>query len=148
MNRFYISRSKYILLFVTLITFSQAFGRKDISETDKIVFVYTKHRSRNLIVIPNFRRTLYKFRIYRKLKSEAEFSFVAEKKRPAIPFRANRPGPSSVHWEDPDYHSHDLDYKIICYDKKGNNYGEMEQIWEGEDEPRNVLKTPEEDTVK
>ena len=135
MNRTYFKLSLTLLL-ALLITFSNAtFGRKHISDSDKVVFVYTKNRSKNFIVIPNFGGKLHAFKIYRKLKSETEFSFLVEKKRPALPSRGNWPDVYSVHWEDPEYHSSALDYKIICYDKKGNDCGEMEILWEAKINP-------------
>lgn len=126
---------KYYFLFLLMlfaIVPSGMFAKGGISEADKIVFVYLNNRSKNFIVIPNFRGKLHTFKIYRKLKSGNEFSFIVEIRKPKIPLRSNRPGPYSVQWEDPEYLSRNVDYRIIGYDKKGQDYGEMNFIWEEE----------------
>jgi hypothetical protein len=132
-----------MLFFSMLFTF----GQKEIKETDKIVFCYVENRLKNFIVIPNFRGKLYNFEIYRKLKSESEFKLIVSKKKPAIPLRTNHPSVYSVQWEDPDYHSRDVDYKILCYDKKGNEHGEMQIIWE-EEKGKSKKQAMENDTLK
>lgn len=106
-----------MLFFSTLLTF----GQKEVKETDKIAFCYVENRPKNFIVIPNFRGKLYNFEIYRKLNSESEYKLITSKKKPAIPLRTNHPSEYSVQWEDPDYHSRDVNYKILCYDKKEMN---------------------------
>ena len=48
--------------------------------------------------------------------------------------RENSPAPWGVKWEDPDYHSRDIDYKVFAFDKNGNQLCEMQIIWEEEKE--------------
>lgn len=109
----------------------QSFGQNNIKPGDKIVFVYYENRPKNFILIPNVGK-LHTFKIYRKLKgeNESEFKLITEKKKPALPMRENSPAPWGVRWEDPDYHSRDIDYKVLAFDKKGNELCQMQIIWE------------------
>ena len=117
------------LLFLTKVTF----GQKKIDPGDKLVFVYYEKYPKNFILIPNVGK-LHSFKIYRKLKSESDssFKFMAERKKPPLPMRANSPAPWGVNWEDPDYHSRDIDYKVLAFDKDGNELCQMQIIWEEE----------------
>jgi hypothetical protein len=114
-----------------LFCFLPAFGQKKVEVSDKIVFVYYEGYPKNSILIPNFGK-LHSFKIYRKLKSEAGYQFIIEKEKPGLPLRTNSPGIWSVQWQDPDYHSRDIDYMILAFDKKGVQICEMQVIWEGE----------------
>lgn len=120
-------KTQFVLLFciLTLVGYNQT-----ISETDKTVFCYFENRPHNFIVIPNFRGNLHHFKIYRKLKTDTAYTYILELKKPAIPLRSNKPGVYSVSWEDLDYHSREVDYKILYYTKNEKETGEMEIVWE------------------
>jgi hypothetical protein len=55
--------------------------------------------------------------------------------------RENSPAPWGVKWEDPDYHSRDIDYKVLAFDKKGNELCQMQIIWEQTKD--NIKATPD-----
>ena len=109
--------------FVSLI----AFGQKEISPGDKLVFVYYENRPHNLIAIPNMGK-LYSFKIYRKQTGDTTFQFIIEKKRPLLPMRYNMTQ-YGVTWEDIGYHSKDVDYKVIAFDKAGKELCIMNVMW-------------------
>jgi hypothetical protein len=109
---------------------SLTFGQEKKDPKDKLVFVYFENREKNLLVIPNTSR-LHTFKIYSKLKSDTTFILVAEKKKPLLPMRYNI-SPYSVSWQDPTYHTRNIVYKVLAFDRKGNELCEMTVIWERE----------------
>ena len=114
------------LLFISILTFG--YGQKEIKSKDKIVFVLFEKQVKNVIMIPNYGK-LYKFKIYRRISSNDEFKLMTEKKKPPLPLRYNVT-PYGVTWEDPDYHTRDIEYKILAFDKKDNELCEMQIVWE------------------
>jgi len=121
----------FVITTLFLFYFKVSVAQENIKPEDKIVFVYYENLSKNIILIPNVGK-LHAFKIYRKLKSEneSEFKLMAEKKKPMLPMRENSPAPWGVKWKDPDYHSRDIDYKILAFDKSGNELCQMQIIWD------------------
>jgi hypothetical protein len=105
-------------------------GQKKIDSTGQVAFVYFEKRKTNLIVIPNVDR-LYSFKIYRKAGTDTLFVQVGEKKRPPLPMKYNIT-PYSVTWEDKEYNTADVIYRILAFDKKGTNICELKVIWENQ----------------
>ena len=62
-------------------------------------------------------------------KTDTTFVQIAEKKKPPLPMRYNI-SPYSVTWEDKEYNTSDLNYRILSYDKKGKEICELKVIWE------------------
>ena len=120
-------KKKYLLLILTLVSLT-LFGQKKIDTTRQIAFVYFQNRKTNLIVIPNIDR-LYSFKIYRKTKIDSSFAQVAEKKKPPLPMRYNV-SPYAVTWEDKENNTTDIEYKILSFDKRGDEICELKIIWE------------------
>lgn len=73
----------------------------------------------------------HSFKVYHKLKTETEFKFVAEKRKPRFPLGYNS-FPREVKLEDTKFHSREIDYKIIAFDKRGLEICEMKIIWDEE----------------
>lgn len=104
------------------------FGQKQISKSEKLVFVYHEKRAHNFIVIPNTGK-LHSFKIYRKESRDIAFQFIVEKKKPLLPQRYNVTQ-YGVTWEDTGYHSRDVDYKVIAFAKGGQELCEMTVMWD------------------
>ena len=104
------------------------FGQKKIDTTRSLAFVFYKDKPSNLIVIPNIEKYHF-FKIYRKTNVDTSFLFVVEKKKPPLPMRYNI-SPYSVSWEDKDYHTREVNYKIFAFNKRGMQICEMTIIWE------------------
>ncbi len=120
---------KKILWIIFLSTFFYtSYGQKNIKEGDKIVLVYYENRPNNYIVIPNLGK-LHTFKILRKLKNENDYKLVTTQKKPPLPMRYNVT-PYSVTWEDTEFHTRDIDYKIIAFNKDGEELCEMKIVWE------------------
>lgn len=117
-----------IFLILTFIFSINTFAQKEIKASDKIVFIYYENPKNNLIVIPNLGK-FHTFKIFRKQKSDTSFVLVAEKKKPPLPLRYNITQ-FAVSWEDTEYHTRDIDYKILAFDRKENELCEMQIIWE------------------
>lgn len=118
-------------LFLPLIvTFFPAivFSQKLVDPVGQLAFVYYQNRQTNLIVIPNIDK-LNTFKIYRRSINDSTFVQVAKKKKTPLPMRYNI-SPYSVSWEDKEYHSKEVEYEIIAFDKKGNEICKLNVIWE------------------
>ena len=113
------------LLFITVLKLS--YGQQKIQAKDNIAFILFEKQDKNAIVIPNYGK-LYKFKIYRRISSNEEFKLITEKKKPSSPLRYNVT-PYGVTWEDPDYHTRDIEYKILAFDKKDKELCEVQIIW-------------------
>jgi len=105
-----------------------ALSQKHVDSSSQIAFVYFKNRQTNLIVIPNIDK-LSSFKFYRKAIGDTAFVLVAEKKKFPLPLR-NNVSPYGVYWEDKDYHTKDVEYRIIAFNKKGNEICKLNVIWE------------------
>jgi hypothetical protein len=119
-----------LLTFIFICFSLIVFGQKKVDTLDKVVFVYYENRKTNFIVIPNTGK-LYSFKIYRKPKDDTLFVQVAEKKKPPLPMRYNVTA-YGVTWVDKEFHTREVDYKVIAFDKKGNEICEMYVIWEND----------------
>ena len=125
----------FLLLTISFISTS-LFGQKKIDSSGQVVFVYYENRKTNFIVIPNIDR-LHSFKIYRKKQDDSTFIQVAERKKPPLPMRHNIT-PYGVTWEDKDYHSKEVEYKVVAFDKKDNEICKMNVIWEKDSKKRTV----------
>src|SRR5687767_3429783 len=114
------------LLFINILTLS--YGQTKIEAKDNIAFILFEKQDKNAIVIPNYGK-LHKYKIYRRISSNEEFKLVTEKKKPPLPLRYNVT-PYGITWEDPDYHTRDIEYKILAFDKKDQELCEIQIIWE------------------
>jgi len=113
------------LLFISILKLG--YGQQEILPKDNIAFILFEKQDRNAILIPNYGK-LHKFKIYRRISSNDEFKLVTEKKKPPVPLKDNVT-PHGVTWQDPDYHTRDIEYKILAFDKKGKELGEVQVIW-------------------
>jgi hypothetical protein len=119
-----------LLIIIFLTASPSLFAQKKIDTLRQVAFVYYEDRKANLIVIPNIDK-LYSFKIYRKAKTDTLFNQVAEMKRPPLAFPMRYYGtPYSIGWEDKEFHTRDVDYKVSSFDKSGNKICEVLVIWE------------------
>jgi len=119
-----------LLGFVLTLISLNVVGQKKIDTAKQVAFVYFENRRTNLIVIPNIDR-LYSFKIFRRTKTDTLFALVAEKKKPPLPMRYNIT-PYGVTWNDTEFNTTDVDYKVISFDKKGNRICELKVMWENQ----------------
>jgi hypothetical protein len=117
------------------------YAQKEINPNYKIAYVILENRYTNFILIPN-QGKFHSFKIYRKLKADTSFVFLEEKYKPILPIKNEVGTPYGVSWEDPKFHSREVDYKVIAFDKKGNQLCEMQMIWEKE------IKSTKSDSLK
>lgn len=114
------------LLLISILRFG--YGQGEIEVRDNIAFVLLEKQDKNTIVIPNYEK-LHKFKIYRRISSNHEFNLVTEKKKPSLPTKYSVT-PYGITWGDPDYHTRDIEYKILAFDKKDKQLCEIHIIWE------------------
>lgn len=125
---------KLILIFALWFSYSFIILAQDeLKPSDKIVYVVFENRFTNFVLIPNRGKLPY-FKIYRKHKTETDFTYIGELEKPSFADRNECGYSYGVCWEDPKYHSRDVDYKVLALDKKGIELCEMIIIWEKEKE--------------
>jgi hypothetical protein len=117
----------WIALFLTIL--SSANGQETINLGYRLAFVYYEDHDKNLILIPNMGK-FYSFKVYHKTKNETEYEFVGEARKPRLPFGYSFP--YQVKLADTKFHSREIDYKILAFDKSGREICEMKVIWDEE----------------
>jgi len=115
------------IVILSIISYT-SFGQKNIKDVTEIAFVYYVNRPYNIIVIPNIGR-LHTFKIYRKTENDNEYKLAVVKKKPPLPMRF-RVTPYGVIWKDKYFHTRDIAYKVIAFNRKGDELGEMKIIWD------------------
>ena len=121
-------RIYWITIFSTI--FSLTNGQERINPGYKLAMVYYENHDKNFILIPNMGK-FWSFKVYHKLKTETEYKFVGEKRKPRLPF-GYISFPYEVKIEDTAFHSREIDYKILAFDKRGREICEMKIIWDEE----------------
>src|SRR6476646_5784119 len=120
-------KEKFLGLLLTIISLN-VLAQKKIDSTRQVAFVYFENRKTNLIVIPNIDK-LYSFKIFRRTITDTSFVQVAEKKKPPLPMRYNIT-PYGVTWDDKEYNTPHVDYKILSFNKQGDRICELRVMWE------------------
>lgn len=119
----------YALAIFSIIS-SLASGQTKVNQGTRLAMVYYENRKENFSLIPNM-GIFYSFKVYRKTKKEIEYRFVAEKRRPRLPL-GYVSFPFEVKLKDNEFHSREIDYKILAFDKIGREICEMKIIWDEE----------------
>ena len=122
--------AKIYLITILLTIFSFAKGQERINLGCKLAAVNYENRDKNFIVIPNMCK-FHSFKVYHKPKTEPEYKFLGEKRKPRLPL-GNNHFPYEVGLVDTKYHSREIDYKILAFDKRGREICEMKIIWDEE----------------
>ena len=115
---------------IFLTVFSIANGQEAVDLGCKLAAVAYENHDKNLIRIPNMCK-FRSFKVYHKLKTETEYKFVGERRKPRLPL-GHGSFPYEVRLEDPEFHSRDIDYKILAFDKRGREICQMKIIWDEE----------------
>jgi hypothetical protein len=113
-----------IVMSIVIFTGASVFGQ---NKSGKPAFVIVDKTTKNILFIPNLDK-FYQFKIYKKEKSEADYSLATTITRPVSPNIT--PTPYSLSWTDDAENTGDISYKIEAYTKSGSKICDMDVFWQ------------------